>query len=132
MHDAATRTVEVEGRTYPAGVELLGVDVICGVRVPIIRATEEQIPDFLGEEDTINDGFYCGKTTTIYVRRGQSATVERDTLNHERGHAFLAISGLRNLLSAVVAWPKGYDDFEETLVRIAAPHISTYDTKGVA
>lgn len=119
-------TITIEGRTYPVDVEFLGVDVICGIRVPVIRASEEQVPDFLGTDDTINDGFFDGKTSTIYLRRGQSPTVERDTLCHERAHAFLQLSGLKNLLEAVVVWPKGYDDFEELLARLAAPHIGTY------
>ncbi len=109
----------------------MGVDVICGIRVPVVRATAEQATELTDADGDPNDGFYCGKTATIFLRKGNSPTQERDTLNHERCHAFLALSGLQNLLTATVQWPQGYDDFEELVVRIAAPHLCTMDLQSL-
>lgn len=117
------RTVTIEGRRFPVGVKLLRVLTICGVRVPVIRATVEQIPDLDEADGETNDGFFCGSRTCIFIRAGQSRTQERDSINHEVGHAFVKLSGIAHLLAGVTTWPKGYDDFEETLVRIAAPHL---------
>lgn len=117
------RTVVIEGRRLPAGVKHLRTVTICNVRVPIIEATIEQIPELAEADGSTNDGFFCGARTCIFILAGQSATQRRDSVNHEVGHAFVKLSGLAQLLAAVTTWPKGYDDFEETLVRIAAPHL---------
>ncbi len=117
------RTVTIEGRKFACGVKLITTLVVCGVRVPVIEATVEQVPDLDEADGQTNDGFFCGRTNVIYIRAGQSPTQRRDSINHEVGHAFVRLSGLSQLLAAVTAWPKGYDDFEETLVRIAAPHL---------
>ncbi len=116
-------TVTIEGRELPRGVKLLRVLTICAVRVPIVRATLEQMPELAEAEGLINDGFFCGERTCIFIRSGQSRTQERDSINHEVGHAFVKLSGLAAVLAAVTTWPKGYEDLEETLVRIAAPHL---------
>jgi Zn-dependent peptidase ImmA (M78 family) len=94
---------------------------ICNVLVPIVRATSEQMPELTNEGE--DDGFFCPSRTLIVIRAGQSETQERDTIAHEIGHAFLYLSGLQHLLKAITNWPKGYDDLEECLVRIAAPHL---------
>ncbi len=117
------RTVTIEGRKLPYGVKHLRTVPICGVRVPVIEATIEQIPDLAEADGSTNDGFFCGSRTCIFILAGQSPTQRRDSINHEVGHAFVKLSGLAQLLAAVTTWPKGYDDLEETIVRIAAPHL---------
>lgn len=117
------RTVTIEGRRLPYGVKHIRTLTICGVRVPVIEATVGQLPDLDETDGTTNDGFFCGARTCIFIRAGQSPTQRRDSINHEVGHAFVKLSGLSQLLAAVTTWPKGYEDFEETIVRIAAPHL---------
>lgn len=103
------RSKGIQGRKLPPGAELLGVDLICGIEVPIVRATAEQCPELLDEPGVINDGFFCGDRSIIVLRSGQHPTQERDSLNHERVHAWIKLSG--------------YDDFEETIARVLAPHL---------
>lgn len=118
------RTVTIEGRKYPETVDHVCTDTICGIRVPVLRADKSA-------HKLLHDsyGCFCEATATIYVLRGQPETQERDTLQHERGHAFLTLSGLSNLLRSVVKWRKGYEDFEECAVRLAAPHLASYRTE---
>jgi hypothetical protein len=115
------RIVKIEGRKLPKGVVHLRTIRICNVLVPIVRATVEQMPEL--ESEGTDDGFFCPSRTLIVIRAGQSETQERDSIAHEVGHAFIYLSGIGHILKGVTAWPKGYDDLEEVLVRVAAPHL---------
>lgn len=100
----------------------IGVQTICGVRVPIFRADVADAP-MLRDEDTGEtlDGRFDGEKGVIYVRRGLSRTLERDALNHEILHALLAYSGARSFLAGLARGMSS--DHEETLMRILAPHM---------
>jgi hypothetical protein len=94
------------------------------VRVPIIEATADDCPDLRSDEaGGLNDGSFSQEQLTVFVRAGMSKTQRRDAIAHELAHAFLYLSGIGALLSGVVRWKKGAHDFEETLVRLAAPHL---------
>jgi hypothetical protein len=105
------------------GVKRIGVHTICGVRVPIYRATVDQFPELSG-----CDGYWDPVRSIIWVRQGQSETQERDALVHELAHAFLTLSGLSTTLKVFLGpersqyWD-GDDGVEEALVRQATPHL---------
>ena len=106
----------------PRGVKHLRTLVICGVRVPVIEATAEEIPELM-QDDQLLDGWFCGERVAIFVRRGQSATHLRNSITHEAAHAFLDLSGLKQVLMNAWGKRKGFDDHEEAIVRIATPHL---------
>lgn len=98
--------------------------IVCGVRVPVVRATADQIPD-LAEDGRLLDGYFCSTQSVIFIRDGQSHTQERDTIVHEVAHAFLYLSGLGHRLEEVVG-PALFERFEEGLVRMATPHLVAF------
>jgi hypothetical protein len=116
--------IDVEGRRLPRGVKKLRVLTICGVRVPVIRATPEQVPELL-EDGSLKDGIFCHERCCIFVREGQSKTQERDTIVHEVAHAFLHLSGIGHQLQFFLGpkAAKNFEAMEEMLVRGATPHL---------
>jgi hypothetical protein len=116
------RTVKIEGRSLPRGVKQLAVPTICNVRIPIIRATVEQVPE-LAEGDRLLDAYFCMERLVIFVREGQSKTHERDSITHELAHAFIYLSGLGHRLKGFFDKPEAYDRFEEEIVRAMTPHL---------
>lgn len=114
------RSITIEGRKFRTGVQLIRTVTICNVRVPIIRATADQVPELV-EDGRLLDGFFCFERAVIVIRAGQAPSLERDAICHEVSHAFLYLSGLAHVLRGQVKTE--YTDFEEQLVRIATPHI---------
>ena len=56
----------------------------------------------------------------------QHETQERDTLVHECIHMFLVQSGIRSMLEAHHGKRDGFEEFEESIVRVATPHLVGY------
>jgi hypothetical protein len=117
------KTVSIEGRTFARGVRHVRTLTICGVRVPIVRATPEQVPELL-EDGRVLDGYFCFERLIIVIRAGQSKTQERDSIVHETVHGFLYLSGARHQLKFALGPKfKGFEDFEELIVRNMTPHL---------
>jgi hypothetical protein len=114
------RTADIEGHTLPMGVRHLRTVTVCGVRVPIIEATIDQIPQLKDEDGILLDGWFDGERGIIFIRRGLQRTLRRDAVNHEIQHALWAYSGSRDYLAGVT---KGKVDHEEQLIRIMTPHL---------
>ena len=96
--------------------------MVCGIDVAIVEATPDQVPALREPDGTLLFGFFDEESATIYVRKGQSRTLRRETINHEIVHAWFAYSGAREYLAGVT---KGKLDHEERLVRILSPHAAT-------
>jgi hypothetical protein len=113
----------------PRGVRLVRTLTICSVRVPVYRATAQQCSKL-----TDCFGYWDEERTCVWIRDGQSAAAERDTLLHEACHAFLTLSGLTTTLKMMLGpvrakrWDETDDDvgLEETLVRQATPHLVAF------
>ncbi len=110
-------------RKPPPDPKRIGVCTICNVRTPIYRASVVQVSQLDG-----CDGWFDHVNTIIWIREGQSETQERDTIVHEKVHAFLYLSGLAATLKLLLG-PKrakhwdGDNGIEEALVRQATPHL---------
>lgn len=99
---------------------------VCGIDIPIYRATVEQEPALRDSDGELLDGqFQPTPTPRIIVRVGLSKSVEKDTLIHEMGHALMLYSGCRELVN--MSTPVGFDidAFEEAVIRILTPHIGS-------
>ncbi len=119
-------TITVDGRELPKGVEVLETETICGVKVLVIRATAEQIPELAGDGDgTPLDGWFDPIRTCIFVREGQSETQEADTRVHEKVHAFWYLSGASAVMKLALGKRKSkrWHEIEETLCRTMTPHL---------
>lgn len=124
------RTVKIEGRSVAAGVKHVRTLTVCGVRVPVIRGTVEQIPELRDADGAMLDAYFCLERLAIFVRAGQSPTHERDTIVHEAVHAFLYLSGLTHRLKGFFRKFEAYERFEEEIVRQITPHIVALDLGG--
>lgn len=123
MHAARYEQMQ-NARRIPKGVRLIATIPIAGVDVEVYRASTEQVVKLA---DGV-DGVFEPSTTAIFVRTGQTASQEQDTIVHECVHAFIYLTGLGNTLRLILG-PKrsaswdGDDGIEETLVRQITPHV---------
>ena len=105
----------------PRGAKKLRTVPICGVKVPVYVVQPGMVPD-MGDDM----GQCDHNRLAIFVRAGQHPTQERDTVMHELAHMFLILSGIRSMLEAQFGKRDGFDEFEESLVRVATPHLVGY------
>lgn len=120
---ARSRCVTVEGHRLPEGVEHLGTETVCNIRVPVVRASVADVPQLREADGTLLDGWFDGERGIVFVRRGLSRTFERDARNHELYHALVRYSGARDFLIGVMKSPSMAEDHEETFIRIMTPHL---------
>lgn len=102
----------------------LGVRTVCGVKIPIVRATVEQASSLIDDDGASLDGVFDTETMRIYVRDGQSPEGEQDTINHEILHALLLLSGAKAFIAKELRTPAKEYEIEEVLVRILTPHVA--------
>lgn len=91
---------------------------ICGLEYRVVFATSEEVPALES-----NEGYTSCETNTIYLASNIPRSRMRDALVHEVCHAFLEASGLGSFLQTSLKDKAAYDDFEETLIRVAVPHV---------
>lgn len=92
---------------------------ICGLEYRVVFASAVEVPALAD-----NEGWTSTETNTIYLDASVPRTRLRDALVHEVLHAVLEASGLGSLLAtALKQSSQAYEDFEETLVRLAVPHV---------
>ncbi len=119
----------------PKGAKRLGTLHVANMATPIIRATAKQWPGLVDGDATLL-GCADDEANVIVVRDGQDPSQERDSVNHECVHRFLAASGLRNVIrdevlsrrrpgESVEDAEAAYEAFEERIVRVATPLIPT-------
>lgn len=114
--------VRVEGHRLPAGVRHVRTVEVCHVRVPVVLATYALVPELREADGTLLDGWFDHERGIVFVRDGQSKSLERDATNHEIVHALLYYSGVQDFFAGIV---KGKAvEHEETMVRILAPHMA--------
>ena len=104
----------------PKGAKRLRVVAMCGVKVPIYRVEPGMVADMGDDFGQCDFNRLC-----IFIRSGQHPTQERDTIMHECLHMFLHQSGIRSMLEAACK-PADFTAFEESLVRVATPHLVGY------
>ena len=102
----------------PKGAKKIRTVTNCAVRVPIYRVSPGTISDMGDEWGRADFQRMC-----IFIRADQHPTQERDTIVHECIHMFLVQSGLRSMLEAHHGKREGFEEFEESLVRVATPHL---------
>lgn len=105
----------------PKGAKKIRTVTICGVKVPVYRVTAGLVPD-MGDDFGRSDF----QRMCIFILAGQHETQERDTLVHECVHMFLVQSGIRSMLEAHHGKRDGFEEFEESIVRVATPHLVGY------
>lgn len=91
---------------------------ICGLEYRVVFASSEEVPALEN-----NDGYTSCESNTIYLRSDLPRSRMRDTLVHEICHAFLEASGLGSFCETSLKDKSAYDDFEETLIRVAVPQL---------
>ena len=104
----------------PKGAKRLRTITICGARIPVYRVEPGMLAEMGEDFGQCDFNRLC-----IFVRSGQHPTQERDTIMHECVHMFLHQSGLRQLLESACK-TGDFVAFEETIVRVATPHLVGY------
>lgn len=104
----------------PKGAKRIMTVTICGSRVPVYRVEPGMVADMGEDFGRCDFNRLC-----IFVRTGQHPAQEQDTIMHECLHMFLHQSGIRQLLESSCKVPD-FEQFEETIVRVATPHLVGY------
>ena len=102
-------------------MKTLRVIQLCGQRVEVIEASEDECADLIGK-----DGITIDAEGKVYIKAGLRADRHLDTYVHELLHVMFNLTGIGGALQGFLLMnDKRFAKVEEGIIRLLAPALIT-------